>query len=249
MASYSSNVMYSELFEQLNVYIKLFDDLYKLKTKNEEEISGFSNLIKETLIDTKIFSFEDIVYEINKCILANNRNLNSYLAILKHLYDQIHPKNVRNILGLMNYLFFKKYVIILDETNSDFEEFEPEEDSDSYLYILDYQLFLYPENTIYGAIMNDDVKSFISHTEEEGFDQNMEIINNLFYWLDQFDGYSLLRLCCYYGAEKCFKFLRTKFHSKITEECLIVSFLGGNQFIINECLKEITILDIYQRYM
>ncbi|EAY07978.1 hypothetical protein TVAG_333030 [Trichomonas vaginalis G3] len=50
-------------------------------------------------------------------------------------------------------------------------------------------------------------------------------------------GYTLLELCCYHGAVDCFKFLRTKFSSEITQECLEFSFLGGNQEIMGECLK------------
>ncbi|EAX83072.1 hypothetical protein TVAG_259580, partial [Trichomonas vaginalis G3] len=49
--------------------------------------------------------------------------------------------------------------------------------------------------------------------------------------------YSLLELCCYHGAVDCFKLLRTKFNSEITRECLDLSFLGGNQEIMSECLK------------
>ncbi|EAY16408.1 ankyrin repeat protein, putative [Trichomonas vaginalis G3] len=52
--------------------------------------------------------------------------------------------------------------------------------------------------------------------------------------------YSLLELCCYYGAIKYFKFLRTKFKTDITRTCLNYSFLGGNAEIINECLKAVS---------
>ena len=52
-----------------------------------------------------------------------------------------------------------------------------------------------------------------------------------------YEGYLLLELCCFLGPVDCFKFLRTKFNSKITDTCPKLSFLGGNQEIMNECLK------------
>ncbi|EAY11174.1 hypothetical protein TVAG_498680 [Trichomonas vaginalis G3] len=91
------------------------------------------------------------------------------------------------------------------------------------------------ENTIYRAIMDNDKDRFIFHAEKEGFDKDQKIKSELLPYIDY--EYSLLELCCYYGAVDCFKLLRTKFRSEITETCLEFSFLGRNHEIMSECLK------------
>ncbi|EAY13629.1 hypothetical protein TVAG_387700 [Trichomonas vaginalis G3] len=81
--------------------------------------------------------------------------------------------------------------------------------------------------------MYNDLERFITFTEREGFDKDQRLKSELY---TNFS-YSLLELCCYHGAVDCFKFLRTKFNSSITYECLQFSFLGGNPEIMSECLK------------
>ncbi|EAY03161.1 hypothetical protein TVAG_345350 [Trichomonas vaginalis G3] len=83
--------------------------------------------------------------------------------------------------------------------------------------------------------MNNDKERFISFTEREGFDNDQNLKSSL-YPQSQYV-YSLLELCCYHGAVDCFKFLRTKLDSEITQECLELSFLGRNPEIMSECLK------------
>ena len=83
--------------------------------------------------------------------------------------------------------------------------------------------------------MYNDLKEFIIFTERDGFDKNQKLKSQLYPYSS--DGYSLLELCCYHGAVDCFKLLRTKFSSEITQKCLLFSFLGGNPEIMSECLK------------
>ncbi|EAX89119.1 hypothetical protein TVAG_009530 [Trichomonas vaginalis G3] len=83
--------------------------------------------------------------------------------------------------------------------------------------------------------MNNDKESFIIFTERDGFDKNQKLESKLYLSTD--GRYSLLELCCYHGAVDCFKLLRTKFGSNITQQCLELSFLGGNPEIMSECLK------------
>ncbi|EAY02928.1 ankyrin repeat protein, putative [Trichomonas vaginalis G3] len=96
-------------------------------------------------------------------------------------------------------------------------------------------LNVHEENTIYWAIMYDDIKLFISFTERESFDANMALVSD--YYPITGNVYSLLELCCYYGSVNCFKFLRTEFNLQINHTCLEFSFLGGKPDIMNECLK------------
>ena len=83
--------------------------------------------------------------------------------------------------------------------------------------------------------MDNDLKRFISITESEEFDQDQQLISDLYPYSST--GYLLLELCCYHGAIDCFKFLRTNYESEITSQCLRFSFLGGNPEIMSECLK------------
>ena len=83
--------------------------------------------------------------------------------------------------------------------------------------------------------MCNDLEKIILFTECDGFDKNQLLESDLYPYSDE--GYSLLELCCYHGAVDCFKLLRTKFDSEITQKCLRFSFLGGNPEIMSECLK------------
>ncbi|EAY18126.1 ankyrin repeat protein, putative [Trichomonas vaginalis G3] len=83
--------------------------------------------------------------------------------------------------------------------------------------------------------MCNDLEKIILFTECDGFDKNQLLESDLYPYSDE--GYSLLELCCYHGAVDCFKLLRSKFKSEITQTCLEFSFLGGNQEIMSECLK------------
>ena len=79
------------------------------------------------------------------------------------------------------------------------------------------------ENKIEEAIRGDDIMLFIEITEWNGFDKDMRI-----HYLNRsrVSFSTLLELCCLYGSVRCFKFLRSKFNSEITEKCLNYSFLS-----------------------
>ncbi|EAX94342.1 ankyrin repeat protein, putative [Trichomonas vaginalis G3] len=83
--------------------------------------------------------------------------------------------------------------------------------------------------------MYNDLERFIIFTERDEFDKNQELKSSLYPYSN--GKYSLLEICCYHGAVDCFKLLRTKFNSEITQRCLVLSFLGGNPEIMSECLK------------
>ncbi|EAY17315.1 TKL family protein kinase [Trichomonas vaginalis G3] len=83
--------------------------------------------------------------------------------------------------------------------------------------------------------MDDNKELLIELTERDDFDKNQKFYNDFYPYLN--GEYSLLELCCYFGAMDCFKLLIAKFHPEITEKCLQLSFLGKNMEIRNECLK------------
>ena len=210
----------SELFELTKDYSESFRALYRLHTFDEGEIDKIYQNIKSKIIETKIISPPKFVESISNAIQHNNRYLKSYFRIFEKLYEDYHPGKDYNydISCGFDKLIYDKYK---------FSYIDPK-------YHEDLSEFL-NENTIYKSILDDDIKSFIFFTGRKGFDANQTIGNSLFpFTLHEL---YLLELCCYYGSVNCFKFLRTKFNSKITRNCISFSFLGENQEIIMECLK------------
>ncbi|EAY16442.1 hypothetical protein TVAG_004730 [Trichomonas vaginalis G3] len=213
---------YSELRSMFKYHIDVYVALYQLKTENEEDLNSIYKMIKTNLIDSKKCSPQNIIERISKIIPHNNRYIKSYLTLMKLITDGYNLTEVRDIPITWAFLFYKEYGIKLDKY-ANFEEMNLQ------------NIDIHSENTIYRAIMNNDLETFIFITEKEGFDKNQQLQSSLY--PESEEGYSLLELCCYHGAVDCFKLLRTKFNSEITEQCLWFSFLGGNQDIMSECLK------------
>ncbi|EAY21135.1 ankyrin repeat protein, putative [Trichomonas vaginalis G3] len=213
---------YIELRNTYKYYIDSYIALYQLKTEKSDELNKIYKMIKAELIDSKKHLPENVIKDILNIIPYNNRYAKSYLFLAKLLYDEYHIENVNKVEDISNFLFYKEYGIKLDKS-VDFE--------DIYLGKLD----IHTENTIYRAIMHNDLIKFISFIETKRFNKYKKLNSRLYPF--SMHGYSLLELCCYHGAVDCFKFLRTKFKSNITETCLELSFLGRNQEIMSECLK------------
>ncbi|EAY18881.1 hypothetical protein TVAG_295340 [Trichomonas vaginalis G3] len=211
----------SELFELTKDYSDAFNALYRLHTFDEGEIEKIYQNIKNKIIETKIISPSKFLESISHALRHNNRYLKSYFRIFEKLYEDYHPDKVDCISfsGGFDKLIYDKYK---------FSYKHPDTHKDFSIEFLN-------ENTIYRSILDDDIKSFIGFTERSRFDEKQIIDNSLF--PREYHKIGWLELCCYYDSVNCFKFLRTKFNSKITKTCLGFSFLGGNQEIIIECLK------------
>ncbi|EAY12721.1 hypothetical protein TVAG_117430 [Trichomonas vaginalis G3] len=214
---------YSELRSIYKHYIDSYIALYQLKTEKEEEIKDIYQQIKTELIDSKTYPPKKIIKDILCIVPYNNRYTKSYLFLVKHISDDYHVTDIRNVEHISNFLFYKEYGIKLDKSD-DFEKINSE------------NLDIHKENTIYRAIMYNDLERFITFTEMDGFDKDQKLKSSLYPNFHHIV-YSLLELCCYHGAVDCFKLLRTKFQSPITQTCLQLSFLGGNPEIMSECLK------------
>ncbi|EAY04913.1 hypothetical protein TVAG_016850 [Trichomonas vaginalis G3] len=213
---------YNEVRSIFKYDIDIYNALYQLKTENEEDFNSIYKLIKTELIDSKKYPPKRIMDDILNIITYNNRYTNSYLSLAKLISDDYRVTETNKVKIISYFLFYKEYGIKLDKSD-DFEK------------IFSENLDIHTENTVYRAIMNNDLKSFIQFTERDGFDKNQTLESSLYPYTKE--GYSLLELCCYHGAVDCFKLLRTKFSSEITEICLQFSFLGGNPEIMSECLK------------
>ncbi|EAY03683.1 hypothetical protein TVAG_031820 [Trichomonas vaginalis G3] len=202
-------------------YIDSYNALYQLKTENEEELNKIYNMIKTELIDSKKYHPQNIVKDILNIIPFNNRYTKSYLTLAKFITDDYNVKEVTDISVISDFIFYKEYGIKLGEI--------------IFVNINSENINIHTENTIYRAIMYNDLETFISFTESNGFDKDQKL-KSMLYPL-AYNEYSLLELCCYHGAIGCFKLLITKFKSEITKTCLQLSFLGRNQEIMSECLK------------
>ncbi|EAY01102.1 ankyrin repeat protein, putative [Trichomonas vaginalis G3] len=225
-----NSTKYSEVRSIFKYDIDIYNALYQLKTENEDDLNSIYKLIKTELIDSKKYPPVKVMKDILDIIKYNNRYTKSYLTLAKLISDDYHVTEVNNLEHISNLLFYKEYGIKLDKFR-DFGEFNLK------------NLSIHTENTIYKAIMNNDIKAFIQFTEREGFNKDQRVLSHLYplerkiYPFYYITGFSLLELCCYHGAVDCFKLLRTKLQSEITQICLKFSFLGRNQEIMSECLK------------
>ncbi|EAX90380.1 hypothetical protein TVAG_389340 [Trichomonas vaginalis G3] len=213
---------YSELRNTHKYYIDIYNALYQLKTEKEEELKSIFKMIKTELIESNKHPPKNIIKDILKIIPYNNRYTKSYLFLAKLFIDEYHVEEVVDPRFTPILMFYKEHGIKIDKffdfIKDDFENLD-----------------IHTENTIYRAIMNNDLEKFITFTGIDGFDKDQKLKSDLY--PDSYEGYSLLELCCYHGAVDCFKFLRTKFNSEITQRCLELSFLGGNKEIMSECFK------------
>ncbi|EAY03946.1 hypothetical protein TVAG_314760 [Trichomonas vaginalis G3] len=218
---------YDKLMEICTGYNDVYNALYRLKTNDEEKLNAIYKKIKQNLIDSYHIPPDAIITEISELSIYNNRYMKSYLVIAKQIVDEYHLNHVKRINRVFNYLFYKEYSTVLNEKEeTSFNDFE-----DSH-----YSSDIHNQNSIHRSIMDDDKIALINFTEREGFDKDQKLKSDLYPFLEG-HGISLLELCCYHGSVDCFKFLRTKFESEITRNCLRYSFLSGNPEIMNECLK------------
>ncbi|EAY18699.1 hypothetical protein TVAG_063040 [Trichomonas vaginalis G3] len=174
---------YSELRSIYKHYIDSYIALYQLKTDKEEELKDIYKMIKTELIDSKKYLSVDVIWKILNIIPYNNRYTKSYLSLIKFISDDYHVEDVRSVIPIFNFLFYKEYGIKLDKSY-DFENFNSE------------NLGIHSENTIYRAIVYNDLERFIAFTERNGFDKDQTLKSKLY--PDSFEGYSLLELCCYH---------------------------------------------------
>ncbi|EAX98377.1 hypothetical protein TVAG_357460 [Trichomonas vaginalis G3] len=85
----------------------------------------------------------------------------------------------------------------------------------------------------------DKFKEYLTQNSISHDDVFLEIPNlEKVDYFNSFVELSLVETCAYFGSVNIFYFLISNHYCKITEKCLRYSVIGGNQDIINECLKE-----------
>ncbi|EAX87444.1 hypothetical protein TVAG_375470 [Trichomonas vaginalis G3] len=216
----------SNLMDICKDYNDTFTSLYTLKAYNQAEIDKIYKDIKFKFIETKLFSPFEIMTILSNAFIYNNRALKSYCALYKQIFEEYQSKEIKVVSRIMNYLIYKNFELkSIDIDKECFEEYE----------LHHYSLEVHEKNTIFKVIMDDDKELLNKFIESEIFNVNQRLRHILYPYTE--NGLSLIELCCYHGAINCFNILRTKFDSEITQTCLDLSFLGGNQEIINQCLK------------
>ncbi|EAX96060.1 hypothetical protein TVAG_265490 [Trichomonas vaginalis G3] len=200
-------------------YIDSFNAIYKLRTDDEEEIKKIYLKIKNDLIETNVVELKYVYDSIGNIITLNNRYYKSYLRLIKFFYDDYQLKHMEYISCTISFLFYKQYGMKLNKNYNEFQIF----------------IECLEENTIYRAIMYDDLNQLIAFTEKPDFDRKTKVFSFVYHIIGS--GYNLLELCCYHGSPNCFKYLRTKLNFEITPFCLDLSFYSGNHEIMTECLK------------
>ena len=198
-------------------------ELFRLRTYNEKEIDMIYKNLKDIFIETKILLPTEMMGIIFTAAKLNNKSLKSYIYIFRKIYDEYFD-TIKIVSNSSLQLFDENY-------SSDYKIFKDSMNEQNQL------LSIFDNNQLYKAILDDDIKLFISVIES--FDINIDqykcIRNDLF--PNSISPFSLIELCCYYGAVNCFRFLISENKSKITPTCLLNSFLSGIPDILNECLK------------
>ena len=143
---------YNKLRSTYKYYIDSYLALYQPKTEKEEELKSIYKMIKTELIDSKKYLPENVIIDILDIIPHNNRYTKSYLFLAKLISDEYHVKEVNTVIHISNFLFYKEYGIKLDK----YDNFEKDNFKN---------LDIHTENTIYRAIMYNDLERFITFTQ------------------------------------------------------------------------------------
>ncbi|EAX95794.1 ankyrin repeat protein, putative [Trichomonas vaginalis G3] len=155
------------------------------------------------------------------CNIITNTLISKYQLSIKHLTMLIHAA-IR-----YNYASGESYVKILEHIAPNGKKI-PEIEFET-------------ESSIKYIVMHDQIDKFKEYLIQNSISDNyvfLEIPNLGKYDFSNFGKLSLIEICAYFGSVNIFYFLILNQINKITEKCLSYSVIGGNQDIINECLKE-----------
>ncbi|EAY07105.1 hypothetical protein TVAG_342690 [Trichomonas vaginalis G3] len=91
--------------------------------------------------------------------------------------------------------------------------------------------------------MHDQIDKFKEYVAQHSISDDKDFLKITNFSIDDFYqdndvGLTLIEACAYFGSVNIFYFLTSNDISKITENCHSYAVIGGNQDIINECLKE-----------
>ncbi|EAY18993.1 hypothetical protein TVAG_246710 [Trichomonas vaginalis G3] len=157
------------------------------------------------------------------CSIIANTLISKYQLSINQLTKLIH-ETIR-----YNYASGANYVKILKQIGADLAG------------VSDYHFET--EGSIKFIVMHDQIDEFKEYLTQNSISGNIFLkIPNFVYNANHYLKYSaelsLIESCAYFGSVNIFYFLISNQICKITKRCLCYSVIGGNQDIINECLKE-----------
>ena len=216
-----SESYFDDFLTKFKDYSDTYESLYCLNAVTNDEIDQIYQNFKLIMIQKYKIPPRYLLVNISHMARYRNRNLKIYWEIFWKIYEEYHPKLSDKISEIFAYFLYKNHSIWCRKIAHLTGKHQ--------YFILD----VHEKGTILRAIMFDDITSFLVCVDRNDFNLENLPINPLY----PPGCNSLLKLCCYHGAVKCFKLLISKFNIKIDKDCLNLSFLGGNPEILNECLK------------
>lgn len=210
-------------------YTEFIDRIYDLKPDDVQDLT-------EDLINfcpQRKWDIAAVLLIIANAAECNLLLLREYWKLFKKLYNHFKIKPpVHKLKPHIAVLFSKEYQVRLNDVEI------PD-------HLKDYQeieeiLNVHKPCTLLHCIFHDDINEFAI---EMGLFNDKTLKQKI-------EDKTLLEWCSYYGALRCFKFLRMN-DAEITQNCLAYSFIGKNKDIMMECLvdfgeilKQINIMDI-----
>lgn len=190
---------YDKLMPMYQDYHDTYTALYRLHTYDEDELLQIYQMVKTNLIDKNVFMPYQILEQISKIFKYNNRYLKSYWFIFKKIYEEYKPEKIDNISTAFNYFVYQEYGTILSFRKKP-----------RFKYMDNLSINIHEENSIFSAIMYDDVKSFIGLTQNDNFNESQQLCTRYLYphkkYQRQSDVYSFIELCCYLYPQMDFFF-------------------------------------------
>lgn len=199
----------SEFFKSNQDFIRAFDGIYLL---TEDKVQQVYQDIMSVLITKYKQSPDFIKASIIQASYLRNKHLKAYWKLYSLLTQHYS-----------NDIFSHELRTLCDLSNNREPSFR------TYIYI-------YEPGTILHVILNDDFEKCKQIINDSNFDINFQSKVRM---LNYNVNLNLIEWCAYYGAENCFKFLILNNNFILTEKALNFSLLGGNQFIVNKCFREV----------
>ncbi|EAY21834.1 ankyrin repeat protein, putative [Trichomonas vaginalis G3] len=157
------------------------------------------------------------------CSIITNTLISKYQLTINQL-----TKLIREAIRY-NYASGANYVKILEQIGADLTG------------VSDYHFET--EGSIKFIVMHDQIDKFKEYLTQNSISGDIflkipNFVYNAYHYLKFFAELSLIEACAYFGSVNIFYFLISNQISEITERCFSYAVIGGNQDIINECLKK-----------
>ncbi|EAX93180.1 hypothetical protein TVAG_233450 [Trichomonas vaginalis G3] len=197
----------------IGIYADYIDALRCIYQLTPDNVENTFIKVKDILLNKYKFDIDNIFPIVVRALYLRDSYMKSYLQ----LYDLIN--SLDNYEHLRRNVYRFKDIITAIENNE--------------IITNDQYFELYKPNSIFNAIMNDDVTTLAYITNQPDFNINITIEKDFF---GKNSNINLLEACSYYGSEKCYLYLRENNNFEPSNLSIALSFLGGNPRIINESL-------------